>query len=67
MDTTGDEGISAEAFQERVEHAGLDLSQEESEHLQPLYDLCRQHVQQLHSIDLQAEEIAVVFHPQWPS
>ena len=50
-----------------VVHAGFDLSQEELEHLKPLYDLYLQHVNQLHSIDLQAEEIAVVFHPDWPS
>ena len=67
MSTTGDEGISAEAFRQMAERAGLGLSQEELEHLKPLYDLYLQHINQLHSIDLQAEEIAMVFHPDWPS
>ena len=67
MSTTGDEEISAEAFQQIVERAGLGLSQEELEHLKPLYDLYLRYVNQLHTVDLQAEEMAVVFHPDWSS
>jgi Asp-tRNA(Asn)/Glu-tRNA(Gln) amidotransferase C subunit len=67
MSTTGDEGISAEAFQQIVERAGLGLSQEELERLKPLYDLYLQYVNQIHSIDLQSEEIALVFRPDAPS
>ena len=67
MSTTGYEGISVGALQQIVERAGMNLSQEELEQLKPLYDLYRQYVNQLHSIDLQAEEIAMAFHPEWPS
>ena len=67
MSATGNEGISVGALQQIVERAGMDLDQEELEQLKPLYDLYWQYVTQLHSIDLQAEEIAMAFHPEWPS
>ena len=50
-----------------AERAGLGLSQEELEQLKPVYDLYLQYVNQLHSVDLQAEEIALAFQPDWPS
>lgn len=67
MSTTENEGISAEVFRQMVERAGLGLNQEELEHLKPIYELYLPYIQQLHSIDLQAEEIAMDFHPDWPS
>ena len=63
MSTTENEGISAEVFRQMAERAGLGLSQEELEHLKPIYELYLPHINQLHSIDLQAEEIAMSFHP----
>ena len=67
MSTTEDEGISLEVFQQLVERSGLGLSQEEIKDLKPLYDLYLQNVNLIHSIDLQAEEIAMTFHPDWPT
>jgi hypothetical protein len=65
MSTSGEEGISSEVFQQLVERSGLGLSQKEIEELKPLYDLYLQNINQVHSIDFQAEEIAMTFHPDW--
>ena len=67
MSTTEDEGISLEVFQQMVERSGLGLSQEEIKGLKPLYDLYLQNVNLIHSIDFQSEEIAMTFHPDWPT
>jgi len=32
-----------------------------------LYDLYSLYLQQIHSIDLRAEDMGVTFHPEWPS
>ena len=66
MTSSGDEGISFEAFRMLAEQAGLGMSQEELEELKPMYELYIPYLRQLHSLDLQAEEIAVAFHPGWP-
>ena len=67
MSTAGEQSISMEAFKQMADHAGLGLSQQELEELKPIYDLYMQSVAQLHTIDFQAEEIALSFHPDWPS
>ncbi len=67
MSTGGDPAVSLDAFKQMAEQAGLGLSQQEVEELKPLYDLHYEYVKQLHSLDLQAEEIAMAFHPDWPS
>ena len=65
MSTSGSEEISLGEFQWLTDHAGLGLSQEELEQLKPLYDLYTQQYRLIHSIDLKAEEIAVMFRPDW--
>ena len=50
-----------------TDRAGLGMSQEELDHLKPLYDLYALYLQQIHSIDLGAEDMGVAFHPEWPS
>ena len=67
MTTSGDDGMSLEVFQQLVERSGLGLSQKEMEELKPLYDLYLLNINQVHSIDFQAEEIAMTFHADWPS
>ena len=67
MSKSGDQVVSLEAFKQMTELAGLGMSQQEVEELKPLYDLYFDYVKQLHSIDFQAEEIAMTFHPDWPS
>ena len=67
MSSAGNQEVSIEAFRLMTEQAGLGLNQQEVNELKPLYDLYLQYVNQLHSIDFQAEEIALAFHPDWPS
>jgi hypothetical protein len=71
MSTTGDSEVSTEismeAFKLIVEQAGLGMNQQELEELKPLYDLYLASINQLHSIDFQAVEMAVAFHPDWPA
>lgn len=59
------EGVTVEEFKLLTDRAGLGLSQGELEQLKPLYELYSQYVKLLHSIDLQAEEIGMTFHPEW--
>ena len=67
MATSGEDTVSAEQFKHMAEVAGLGLKPEELEELKPLYDLYWQHIKVLHSIDFQAEEIGLTFHPDWTS
>ena len=59
--------MSAEQFKLMTEMAGLGLTPEELAELKPLYDLYQEHIKVLRSIDFQAEEIGLTFHPDWPS
>lgn len=67
MSTTENEGVSPEVFRQMAERAGLGLTEEELERLRPLYGLYLEFVNQIHSVDLQAEEIALAFQPDWQS
>ena len=67
MATPGDEAVTSEEFKLMTERAGLGMSAEELDELKPMYELYAQYIQLLHSIDLQAEEIGVTFHPDWPT
>ena len=67
MSTTGDQGVSLELLKQMADNAGLGLSQQELEELKPIYDLYLPYINQLRSIDYQAEEIALAFQPDWPS
>jgi Asp-tRNA(Asn)/Glu-tRNA(Gln) amidotransferase C subunit len=58
--------VSLEVFRTIADLAGLGLSQQELEELKPLYDLYLEYIEQLHALDLGAEEIVVEFHPDWP-
>ena len=67
MTTSQGDIVTPEEFKLMSDRAGLGMSQEELDQLKPLYDLYAHYIRQLHSIDLQAEEIGVTFHPDWPS
>ena len=67
MATPGQESVTSEEFKLMTELAGLGLAPEELEELKPLYELYSEYIQILHSIDFQAEEIGMTFHPDWPS
>ena len=65
MATPSEGAVGSEEFKLMTERAGLGLSAAELEELKPMYDLYAQYIKLLHSIDLQAEEIGVAFHPDW--
>ena len=67
MSSIRDQEISLETFKTMAEVAGLGMSQSELEELKPLYDLYLGYINQLHSIDYGAEEIALSFEPDWAS
>ncbi len=67
MATPGQQGVTSEQFKLMTELAGLGLAPEELEELKPLYELYAEYIKILHSIDFQAEEIGMTFHPDWPS
>ena len=67
MSTSGEGQVSMETFRMLAELAGLGMSQEELGDLKPLYDIHAEYVKTLHSIDFGPEEIAMTFHPEWPS
>ncbi len=66
MATPGEETVTLEEFRQMTERAGLGMTPEEVADLKPLYELYAQYINVLHSIDLQAEEVGVTFHPDWP-
>ena len=67
MSATENEEVSPEVFRQTAERAGLGLTEEELEGLRPLYGLYLEFLNQIHSVDLQAEEIALAFNPEWQS
>jgi len=67
MATSPGDMVTPEEFKLMSDRAGLGMSQEELDELKPLYEMYSHYIQQLHSIDLQAEEIGLNFHPEWPS
>ena len=67
MATSGQQSVNAEQFAMMTRLAGLNMSQEEIDELKPMYDLYSEYIRLVHSVDLQAEEIGLTFHPDWPS
>ncbi len=70
MDSSSGPGVSSpevslEQLRTMAELAGLDMDQQELDEFKPLYDLYRRYIDQLHSIDFGAEEIALSFQPDW--
>lgn len=66
MASSEQQGVNAEQFAMMTRLAGLNMSQEEIDELKPMYDLYQEYINLVHSIDLQAEEIGLTFHPDWP-
>ena len=59
--------VSMDEFRVLVRTAGLGLTADEIESLKPLYDYYRSRTATLHELDLDAEDLAVVFPPEWES
>ena len=65
----GEESVSLATLYGLMEHdaAYRGLQRKPPVTYNRLYDLYYEYVQQLHSIDLKAEEIGLTFRPDWPS
>jgi hypothetical protein len=59
------EGIALDHLQVLAERVGLRLSPAELEHLKPMYDFYAAQIRVLHDLDLAAEDLAVVYSPNW--
>ena len=65
MAIPSEQSVTSEEFKLMTERAGLGMSVAELEELKPVYDLYAPYIRLLHSIDLQAEDMGVAFHPDW--
>ena len=59
------EALSIEEFRALTNRVGLDLSDEELEHLKPMYEHFLEPVAHMNALDLDVEDLAVVFAPGW--
>jgi hypothetical protein len=59
------EGISLEQLRVLSERAGLRLAEAELAALKPLYDHYARLVPALFAVDLEAEDLAVMYTPNW--
>ena len=59
------ETISIEEFRALTNRVGLELNDEELEHLKPMYEHFLEPVARMNALDLDAEDLAVVFQPGW--
>ena len=54
-----------EDFRALTRRAGLDLTDDELEHLKPMYDHYLEPIALMNALDLDAEDLAVVYAPGW--
>ena len=59
------DGISLDHMRVLAEQADLRLSPAELEHLKPMFDFYAEQMRGLHDLDLAAEDLAVVYSPNW--
>ena len=59
------DGISLDHLRVLAERADLRLTPAELEHLKPMFDFYAEQIRVLHDVDLAAEDLAVVFSPNW--
>lgn len=57
--------ISTEDFRALALRAGMDLSDDELEHLKPMYEYYTEPIARMNALDLDAEDLAVAFSPGW--
>ena len=57
--------ISTEDFRALALRAGMDLSEDELEHLKPMYEYYIEPIARMNALDLDAEDLAVAFSPGW--
>ena len=56
--------ISSEDFRVLTERSGMKLSAEELAALKPMYDHYARQIAPIHDLELDAEDLAVVFQPE---
>jgi hypothetical protein len=61
------EGIALDNLRVLAERVRLDLTPDELEHLKPMFDFYAAQIRVLHDLDLAAEDLAVVYSPNWDS
>jgi hypothetical protein len=59
------EGIALDNLRVLAERVSLHLSTAELEHLKPMFDFYAEQIRRLHDLDLAAEDLAVVYSPNW--
>ena len=59
------ETISTEEFRALTNRVGLELNDEELEHLKPMYEHFLEPIARMNALELDAEDLAVVFQPGW--
>lgn len=59
------ETISLEEFRALTNRVGLELTDDELEHLKPMYEHFLEPVARMNVLDLDVEDLAVVFSPGW--
>ncbi len=59
------EGIALDHLRVLAEQVGLRLTPPELEHLKPMFDFYVAQIRVLHDLDLAAEDLAVVYSPNW--
>jgi single-stranded DNA-specific DHH superfamily exonuclease len=59
------EGISVEQFGTLAERAGLTMKTEELTALKPMFDYYAKQIKLLFEIELEAEDMAVMYSPNW--
>ena len=59
------ESTTPEDFRALTKRAGLDLTDDELEHLKPMYDHYLEPIAHMNALDLDAEDLAVVYSPGW--
>ncbi|MGE3535804.1 MAG: hypothetical protein AB7N91_00040 [Candidatus Tectimicrobiota bacterium] len=59
------DGITVEALRFLAERVGMQLSTTELEQLKPVFDFYAPQLQELHAAELAAEDMAVVYSPNW--
>ena len=59
------EALSMEEFRALTNRVGLELSDDELEHLKPMYEHFLEPIASMNALDLDVEDLAVVFSPGW--
>ena len=59
------EAISLEDFRALTKRAGIDLTDDEIKNLKPMYDHYAEPIAHMNALELDAEDLAVVFSPGW--